>query len=652
MKLLAAVLCSVMIGACGGGGSSPDTPAPTPTPTVEYLTLIGTAATGKAITGAVISAKCLAGTGITASGLDGTYSLIIAGGKLPCMLQLTNPADSSKLHSLAVGTGSSAIANITPLTEMVTARVFGNEPAVIFATFYATAAASAITTTILNMAQTDVAAVMNGSLDTSNLPNFISTPLKAATPGAPTAGDAQDKILDALGLKMTNIQLTQLVTALAHTSSAVAIRQVIANMMAVPPVANAGADQSMMVGTTVKLNGSTSSADLGRSLTYAWTLTSKPAGSAAILGAPTSASPTFTPDVAGNYVTSLIVNDGTTNSSADAVSITATTSNAAPVANPGAAQSVTTGTLVTLNGNASSNANGDALTYAWALTSKPTGSVAALTGSASALSTFTADLAGTYVASLMVNDGKVNSAPTTITVTATAPSTPPTDFAPVANPGAAQSVTTGAFVTLNGAASSDVNGDTLSYAWTLTANPTDSKAALVDSTSAVPTFTADVAGTYIISLTVNDGKVSSAAKTVTVTAAPAGTGRVNMAPVANIGSQRTILVVAGQTFNLDGTTVPSPVTQVTVEGKVVQRIFTYVNLSGRASSDADGDSLTYLWSVTPFHYDGCQPASLSSSTAVQPVLTLKCWASYVVTLVVNDGKLNSVAATVTVAVVF
>ena len=256
------------------------------------------------------------------------------------------------------------------------------------------------------------------------------------------------------------------------------------------------------------------------------------------------------------------------------------------------------------------------------------------------------------MASLIVNDGKMNSPPKTITVTATAPSTTPANSAPVANPGAAQNVTTGALVTLNGAASSDVDGDTLSYAWTLTANPTGSKAVLANSTSAAPTFTADVAGIYITSLTVNDGKVSSAAKTVTVTAAPAGTGPVNTAPVANVGSQKIILVVAGQTFNLDGTTVPSVVTQVTVDGKVVQRVFTYVNLSGSASSDADGDSLTYLWSVTPFHYDGCQPASLSSSTAVRPVLTIRCWDSYVVSLVVNDGKVNSTAATITVAVMF
>lgn len=651
MRLFAAALFSVTLAACGGGGSSPNTPAPPPTPTVEYLTLSGTAATGKAIAGAVISVKCLAGTGTTASTADGTFSLIIAGGNLPCILQLANPADSSKLHTLAVGTGSSAIANITPLTEMVTARVFGNEPAIFFATFYATAAASAITTAILNVAQADVAAVLNGTLDTSTLANFISTPLRAATPGNPAGGDTQDKILDALGVKMTGIQLTQVVTALAHTNSTTAIRQVIANMMAVPPIANAGADQSVITGTLVKLNGSASSADLGRSLSYAWTLTSKPAGSVAVLTSPTSASPSFTPDVAGNYVASLIVNDGSISSSADAVGITATVANAAPVSNPGAAQSVTTGTLVNLNGSASSDANGDALTYAWALTAKPTGSVASLTGASSAVSLFTADLAGTYVASLMVSDGKVNSTPKTITVTAVAPITTPVNTAPVANPGAAQSVTTGALVTLNGTASSDAEGDKLTYAWTLTAKPVGSTVALAGATSAVPIFAADLAGTYIFSLTVNDGKASSAAKTVTVTASAAGTGPVNTAPVANVGSRQVIQVVAGKTFNLDGTVVPSVVTYTTVNGQLVPEVRTYVHLSGSASSDADGDPMTYSWSVSASHFPSSL-ASFSSTTTAQTILTIGGLDSYEVSLVVNDGKVNSTAATLVVAEMF
>jgi hypothetical protein len=95
--------------------------------------------------------------------------------------------------------------------------------------------------------------------------------------------------------------------------------------------------------------------------------------------------------------------------------------NAAPLANAGTAQNVTTGTVVTLNGSASTDANSDSLTYSWTLTSKPTGSAAALAGAASAAPTFTADLAGTYVASLVVNDGKVISTASAITIKAATP---------------------------------------------------------------------------------------------------------------------------------------------------------------------------------------------------------------------------------------
>jgi hypothetical protein len=92
--------------------------------------------------------------------------------------------------------------------------------------------------------------------------------------------------------------------------------------------------------------------------------------------------------------------------------------NAAPVANAGTAQNVTTGTLVTLNGSASSDANSDPLTYSWTLTSAPASSTAVLSGATTVAPTFTADLAGMYVATLVVNDGMVDSTAATVTINA------------------------------------------------------------------------------------------------------------------------------------------------------------------------------------------------------------------------------------------
>lgn len=94
--------------------------------------------------------------------------------------------------------------------------------------------------------------------------------------------------------------------------------------------------------------------------------------------------------------------------------------NIVPVANAGTNQSITAGTIVTLNSSASSDGNNDPLTYTWTLNSKPAGSLAALTSTKLAQSSFTADMAGAYVATLIVNDGKVDSAAATVTITASA----------------------------------------------------------------------------------------------------------------------------------------------------------------------------------------------------------------------------------------
>ncbi len=44
------------------------------------------------------------------------------------MLQVTDPVSEAKLHTVITGTSTKATAKITPMTEMVTARVLGNEP--------------------------------------------------------------------------------------------------------------------------------------------------------------------------------------------------------------------------------------------------------------------------------------------------------------------------------------------------------------------------------------------------------------------------------------------------------------------------------------------------------------------------------------------
>jgi hypothetical protein len=209
-------------------------------------------------------------------------------------------------------------------------------------------------------------------------------------------------------------------------------------------------------------------------------------------------------------VFTLIVNDGKVSSEIAAVTITASVANAAPVANAGAAQSVTTASVVTLNGTGSTDANNDTLTYRWTLAFRPTNSTATLSSATAPSPTFTADLSGIYLANLIVNDGKVDSSNVgTVAVSAAA-----ANSAPMANAGTAQTVTrVGGTITftLNGTGSSDANGDTLTYKWTIAYQPSTSTATLSSSTGASPTITATVAGIYVFNLVVNDGKVDSSA---------------------------------------------------------------------------------------------------------------------------------------------
>ena len=101
------------------------------------------------------------------------------------------------------------------------------------------------------------------------------------------------------------------------------------------------------------------------------------------------------------------------------------------------------GSTVYLDGSKSSDVDGDPLTYRWSFTNKPTGSVAALSDQTIKKPTFAVDLPGTYVVQLIVNDGLLDSAPATVTVSTL-------NSRPVAEAGPPQTVNVGDKVQLDG----------------------------------------------------------------------------------------------------------------------------------------------------------------------------------------------------------
>lgn len=99
----------------------------------------------------------------------------------------------------------------------------------------------------------------------------------------------------------------------------------------IPPVANAGPDQSVVTGSLVTLDGSASNDADSRTITYTWNFVSVPTGSTLTqLTGATTVSPSFLPDVDGDYVIQLIVNNGFINSLPDSVTITAGSSSWQP----------------------------------------------------------------------------------------------------------------------------------------------------------------------------------------------------------------------------------------------------------------------------------------------------------------------------------
>ena len=282
------------------------------------------------------------------------------------------------------------------------------------------------------------------------------------------------------------------------------------------PIANAGVNQSVSTGATVTLDGTQSSDPDFDTLTYSWILVAKPDKSSASLSSSSSPQPTFTADKDGAYLLSLVVSDTKLTSPIATVTITASMANVAPVANAGPNQNVIAGRQVTLDATGSTDANKDTLTYTWVMVSRPATSSAALSSTTDPKPTFTADKVGTYVMSLLANDGKLSSQLSVVTVVAETENS-----APVANAGPTQRVylsllTNSVTVTLDGTGSTDANGDTLTYKWTLTTRPAGSAATLSSATASKPTFNAEVAGIYVATLVVNDGKVDSAISTVAV----------------------------------------------------------------------------------------------------------------------------------------
>ena len=301
-----------------------------------------------------------------------------------------------------------------------------------------------------------------------------------------------------------------------------------------PPTANAGSDQAVQVGSTARLNGSSSS---GQSISYSWTLLSYPTGSGASISNSSSVSASLIPDFSGDYLVRLVVSNSG-GSACDLVKITASAyvPTTALLITPSVLSSGSVGTPYSFTLSASGIPSGtSSVTFAWNFGdggSNSSGTTSALVtnGSASTNISHTYTSASSYTLSATVGTTTSSfasaSAPITIssaatTTTATLTLTP----ASVSNGtiGTAYSFTLTATGLSGGITSVTFNynfGDGSS-------NGTGTKVAYVYGGSATASISHSygTSGIYGLSATISNGSTSLASALGTIAIGSAATNR-------------------------------------------------------------------------------------------------------------------------------
>ena len=279
------------------------------------------------------------------------------------------------------------------------------------------------------------------------------------------------------------------------------------------PIADAGPDRNHETGMDVILDGTDSFDPDGSMITFSWFVTGVPGGSAVTADSlydPFSAKPWFTADVDGDYIFRLTVNDGALESFADEVVITASVPNVAPNAEAGHDKNVLTGSMVNLYGiNCYDPDNGpQPLSYLWSFNTLPPASILSdsdIVNGNQETAGFTPDVEGLYALRLTVYDGDFASEDT-VEIQAYAENTPPNAYA-----GDDFTIRPDESAVLDGSASSDPDSlpGALTYEWGFVAVPDGSgmdNTDIFDFTTAYPSFTPDMTGTYVCWLMVGDGQ--------------------------------------------------------------------------------------------------------------------------------------------------
>ena len=270
----------------------------------------------------------------------------------------------------------------------------------------------------------------------------------------------------------------------------------------------------------------------------------------------------------------------------------------APVANAGPDAEYTAPAQILLDGSDSYDPENASLAYLWEQTSGPMVDLMNDRGAVAEFSVGELTQETVYTFRLTVDDGNLQGEDTVRIIVRPAGM----NRAPIADAGPDAQYETPVRVVLDGSRSSDPDQDVLTYLWRqLDGAPVD----LLRADTSMAEFTATevaVSETATFELTVNDGELSHTDQVVITLLPP----RRNQAPIARAGDDQTV----------NGNSNAS--------------------LDAGASSDPDGDVLSFLWDV-PNGITVADPAAARISF-VTPEVTVDTTYEFIVT--VSDGELT------------
>lgn len=326
-------------------------------------------------------------------------------------------------------------------------------------------------------------------------------------------------------------------------------------------------------------------------ISYTWSITEQPDDSTAALSDINAVSPYFTPDVSGDYTLQLLTNDGI-NDSEEAtftLSVSALDSDNAPTVTLAEQPSMALDSSLTLDVDIY-DIDGDIVSYAWVVDSAPTGAGYSLDDSTIMAPTFTADTAGDYVLTVTASDGTLETSES-VTLSYSAE-----NVAPVAVAGDPTTFELGGVASLDGSASSDSDGDTLTYTWSFISKPVDSSVSLDDASIAAPSFTPDMVGDYVLALSVSDGN-ESGTDYVRISATEVGSSEVIAASsyIEGFSMGSPEMIYLDVDFNEDLTDgVTKQILLATFTLEAIGKDYNFNNIEGMDTDDLDRATLVGL----------------------------------------------------------